>query len=170
MTTKLKARPRRGGKQGSNKTKAVRLSDSYLALIRRFPLRPIRSDAELDRAIAAVDALIDRGRLARDESDYLDVLSDLVKRYEEEHHEIEPASDGAMLEHLCESKDVTKLAVAEATGIANSTLSAVLSGKRRLTRNHIARLAAYFQVVPTVFAFEADEPTNGKRRRLARRL
>jgi HTH-type transcriptional regulator/antitoxin HigA len=141
------------------------VSDSYLALIRRFPLRPIRSDAELDRAIAVVDSLVDRDRLDRGESDYLDVLSDLVERYEEEHHPIAPASDAAMLEHLMDSRDVTQLAVAEATGIVNSTLSAVLSGKRRLTRDHIARLAAYFQVGPTVFAFEADEPGNGKGRR-----
>ncbi len=166
MSAKLQKRPSgRVRRATPNRTNANRLSDSYLALIRRFPLRPIRTDAELERAIAVVDSLTDRDRLDPAESDYLDVLSDQVERYEEEHHPIEPASDAAMLEHLLDSKSVTQLAVGDATGIANSTLSAVLGGKRRLTREHIARLARYFQVDPTVFAFEADQPKNGKRRK-----
>jgi HTH-type transcriptional regulator/antitoxin HigA len=139
-----------------------------LTLIRCFPLRRIRSDAELDKAIAVIDSLIDRPKLAAAESDYLDVLSDLVERYEEEHHAIEPASDAAMLQHLLDSKGVTQLAVAEATGIANTTLSAVINGKRRLTREHVARLARFFQVAPTVFAFETAEPGTGKRAKTMR--
>ena len=56
---------------------------AYLKLIRRFPLRPIRSDADLDRAIAMVDALAARIKdLTPDERDYLDVLADLVEKYE----------------------------------------------------------------------------------------
>ena len=34
--------------------------DCYLDLVRRFPLRPLRSDADLDAAIKMVDELIDR--------------------------------------------------------------------------------------------------------------
>jgi HTH-type transcriptional regulator/antitoxin HigA len=119
----------------------------------------------LNRAIAVIDSLIDRGNLDQGESDYLDVLSDLVERHEEEHHPIEPASDAAMLEHLLDSKGMTQLAVAEATGIANSTLSAVLYGKRRLTREHIARLARFFRVNPSVFALEIEKPGNGRGRK-----
>jgi antitoxin component HigA of HigAB toxin-antitoxin module len=37
------------------------------------------------------------------------------------------------------------------TGIAGSTISAILSGKRGLTRGHIATLARYFKVSPAVF-------------------
>ena len=156
MSTKVRKR--------KTKPKAARLSGSYLALIRQFPLRPVRSDAELDRAVAVVDGLIDRDRLDQAESDYLDVLSDLVERYEEEHHPIKPASDAAMLEHLIDSKGLTQVAVAVGTGITSTTLSAVLHGKRRLTREHISRLARFFQVDPTVFAFETTGRGNGKRR------
>ena len=60
--------------------------DLYFELVRRFPLRPIRSEQDLDRAIAVVDSLIDKGELSQDEDDYLDVLGDLVRKYETENH------------------------------------------------------------------------------------
>ena len=58
---------------------AGRTSDRYYVLIRELPLRPISSDKELDRAIAMIDRLLARDELARDEQDYLDVLSDLAE-------------------------------------------------------------------------------------------
>lgn len=131
------------------------LKERYLALIRRFPLRPIRSEKQLDRAIAMIDALISRDDLRREEQDYLDVLSDLVERYETEQHPMPPVSDAAMLEHLIEAKGVSQSEVARATGVIGSTISEVLSGKRRLSRRHIGKLAKYFHVSPGVFAFDA---------------
>ena len=38
-----------------------------------------------------VDALLDREELDQDEQDYLDVLSDLVERYEAEEYPIAPS-------------------------------------------------------------------------------
>ena len=125
--------------------------DSYLVLIHRFPLRAIRNDRELDAAIALVDELLDRPMLDEGEDDYLDVLGNLVEDYEESVHPIEPASDAAMLESLLTDRGQTQLHVAAATGIANSTLSNVLHGKRQLTRDHIRRLAKHFKVDPAVF-------------------
>ena len=34
--------------------------DRYLDLVRQFPLRPLRTDGDLDAAIAAINSLIDR--------------------------------------------------------------------------------------------------------------
>jgi len=129
------------------------LKDPYAELIRQFPLRPIRSDDELDEAIRVVDSLVGRPALRPEEQDYLDVLSDLVERYEAEAHPIAPLSDADMLQHLIEAKGVPQTEVARATGIADSTISEVLSGKRSLNRTHIGKLARYFAVSPEVFAF-----------------
>src|SRR5258707_7212361 len=112
--------------------------DPYLALVRRFPLRPVRSDAELDRAIAMVDELTDRNDLVAGERDYLDVLSDLIERYESEAHPIQPVTDAVMLAHLIEAKGVTQADVARGTKVAHSTISAQRAGKRRLNRPRIA--------------------------------
>jgi HTH-type transcriptional regulator / antitoxin HigA len=128
-------------------------ADNYLALVRRYPLRPIRDENALDSAIAVIDALLDRGRLAPAEEDYLDVLGDLVERYEDEHHAIETdkLTDGDILRFLIDQRDVTQADVSRATGIAESRISEVLSGKRQLTRAQLILLAAYFHVSPAVF-------------------
>src|SRR3954454_20339646 len=125
--------------------------DRYLELVRALPLRPIRSEEELDRAIAMVNSLIDRDELTPDEDDYLDVLGDLVRKYEKEHHPLPPVSDAEMLRHLIEARETTQARVAAEAGIAESTISAVLAGKRGLNRKHIEALARHFKVEPAVF-------------------
>src|SRR5262249_54512625 len=107
----------------TTKTRARRGDNSYLALIRRFPLRPIHSESELDAAIAVIDALVVREDLDLGESDYLDVLSDLVERYEDKHHPIGDASEAELLAFLINQRGVKQVEVARATGIAESTLS-----------------------------------------------
>jgi HTH-type transcriptional regulator / antitoxin HigA len=127
--------------------------DLYLELVLRFPLRPIRSDKELNAAVKMVDSLLDRKKLASEEEDYLEVLGDLIEQYESETHPIPPVSDGEMLRHLIEAQGVRQTEVSKATGIADSTISEVLKGKRSLNRIHIGKLSRYFSVSPGVFAF-----------------
>lgn len=59
-----------------------------------------------------------------------------------------------MLKYLMEMKGVTQAAVAKGAGIAESTVSEVLSGKRMLTRAQIGKLARYFHVEPSMFSFD----------------
>ena len=118
-----------------------RTSDRYFVLIRELPLRPLRSDGELDQAVAMIDRLLARGKLAGDEEDYLDVLSDLVEKYEDQHYPIEPVSGLDALRHLVESSGKTRATVAAEAGLPESTLSEVLLGRRRLNTRHIGILA-----------------------------
>jgi HTH-type transcriptional regulator / antitoxin HigA len=124
---------------------------AYLTLIRRLPLRPIRTDAELDAAICVIDELTDRDDLSVAETEYLDVLGDLVEKYEDEHVEIPYVSDAAMLRSLMEEKGVRQADVVRNTGISKTVLSLVLNGKRDLTREHIGALSKYFAVNPGAF-------------------
>jgi HTH-type transcriptional regulator/antitoxin HigA len=123
----------------------------YLKLILRFPLRPLRTDAELDAASAIVDELVDRDDLSPTESDYLDVLGDLIEKYEHEHIAFPHVGDDAMLRSLMDEKEVRQADVARGTGISRTVLSLVLSGKRELTREHIVALSRYFDVNPSSF-------------------
>jgi HTH-type transcriptional regulator/antitoxin HigA len=138
----------------ATRTKKGQAPDLYLELVRRLPLRPIRSDEELDRAIRTIDSLIDRERLKLEEKDYLDVLSDLVERYETEHHPIPSLPDGELLQHLIETNKTTQAEVARQTGIAESTISEVIGGKRNLSPGHIGKLAGFFGVQPGAFRFD----------------
>jgi HTH-type transcriptional regulator / antitoxin HigA len=81
------------------------------------------------------------------------MLGDLIEQYESEAHPIAPISDVEMLHHLIEAKGVSQTQVSKATGIADSTISEVLKGKRSLNRHHIGILSRYFRVLPDVFAF-----------------
>ena len=137
----------------STATRREKKGDRYLELVLRFPLRPIRSDKELNAAVKMVDSLLDREDLAAEEADYLEVLGDLIESYESEAHPMPPVSDVAMLRHLIEAKGVSQTDVAKATGIADSTISEVLKGRRSLNRQHIGKLSRYFSVSPDVFAF-----------------
>lgn len=139
--------------EGKTKGSRKQTKDTYLELVRRFPLRPIRTDPELDRAIAVINQLLDRDDLDSGEDDYLDVLGDLVKSYEDKTNPIptDDLTDAEMLEHLIEAKGVKQVDVARGAGIAESTLSEVLAGKRKLTRGQVEKLARYFRVEPGVF-------------------
>ena len=64
---------------------------------------------------------------------------------------IPDVSGTAMLRHLIEARETTLSDVAATTGIAISTLSSVLRGKRELNRGHIEKLAPCFGVAPGVF-------------------
>lgn len=106
---------------------------------------------ELDRAIVMIDRLLVRDELAGDEQDYLDVLSDLVEKYEDQRYPIERVSGVDALRHLVDSSGKTRATVAVEAGLPESTLSEVLSGRRRLNTRHISILARYFRINPGVF-------------------
>jgi HTH-type transcriptional regulator / antitoxin HigA len=125
--------------------------DRYLELIHRFPLRPIRTSVELDAAVAVVDDLIDQPALSPPEQDYLDVLSDLVEAYEVEAVPMRPVGDAELLRFLIHQKRVTQSQVTTGTGIAESVISEILSGKRSLNRSQIGKLSRFFQVGPGTF-------------------
>ena len=138
-----------------NTSRAVygKREDRYLELVREFPLRPIRRNAELDAAVAVVDSLIDQDELSAPERDYLDVLSDLIEAYEDEAVPMRPVADADMLRFLIDNRGVTQSSVANKVGIPESTISEVLASKRKLNRKQIGKLARYFRVEPGVFAF-----------------
>jgi len=132
--------------------KPFRARASYLKLATEFPIRPLRSTAELDEAIRVVDGLLSRKKaLDEQEQGYLDSLSHEIERYENANEPIPDVSGAAMLRHLLDARDMTLSEVATAAGIAVSTLSSVLSGKRELNRRHIEKLAPFFGVAPGVF-------------------
>jgi HTH-type transcriptional regulator / antitoxin HigA len=120
--------------------------DSYLELVLRFPLTSIRSEEHLEAAQETIDELLARGDLDEGQQLYLDGLSDLVADYEHEHHAIAPASDADMLRHLMEARSVTQAKLHRDTGIAKSTISEILAGRKTFSPQLIRKLADYFQV------------------------
>ena len=131
--------------------------EAYFELVRQFPLRSIKTDQELERARTVLNELLDRDTLDRDADDYLDVLGDLIERYERARHPLPPVSDIDMLRHFLDSRGLTCTETARGTGIAVSTLSSILAGKRKMNRGHIETLASFFRVAPGCFLGPATQ-------------
>ena len=126
--------------------------DSYLELILAFPLASIKSEGHFRKAQGVMDSLLSQGKRDRGTDMYLDALSDLVAAYEDDHYPIEPASDADMLRHLLEAKGVTQAQLSRETAIPKSTISEVLAGKKRFSRQMIRKFADYFKVDVSVLA------------------
>jgi HTH-type transcriptional regulator/antitoxin HigA len=126
--------------------------DSYLDLVLAFPLASIKSDKHLEAAQEVMDRLLAKPKRDLGEEMYLDALSDLVILYEDEHHPIPPASDADLLRHLMEANGATQALLNRETGIAKSTISEVLSGRKPFSRRMIRKLADYFHVDVSILA------------------
>lgn len=132
------------------KAAAKPLPDTYFRLVRQFPLAHIRDDSHLDNAQKMIDRLLTED-LDMGAREYLEVLTDLVEAYEDEHVPIPDASEADVLGELIRSNGLTQLVLAKKVGISQSTISAVIKGTRSLTKDHIIALAKFFHVSPAAF-------------------
>jgi HTH-type transcriptional regulator/antitoxin HigA len=126
------------------------VGDTYLKLVRKFPLRHIASEDELDAATEVLRELL-RQDLDEGGIQYRDALTDLIEVYEDAAHPIPDASPAAVLGFLMESNKITGSELSKKTGISHSTISAILHGDRKPTTDHIRRLAKHFNVSAAVF-------------------
>ena len=91
----------------------------YLGLVRRFPLRPIRSAVEHRTALAIVDELMARGEaLSAGEGDYLEAVTRFIAEWEREHllESLGQATPRETLLHLIESRGMTPADLGEVIG------------------------------------------------------
>jgi HTH-type transcriptional regulator / antitoxin HigA len=137
----------------------VVVPESYLDLVRQFPLLGIRTARDHAAALKMANELLKKkasgGALDQGESGYLGVLLQLIETYEKQTFPRRRCGDGEMLEHLIESRGISQAELQRRTGVAAPTISAVIAGRRRLTRQQIGKISAYFKVAPTAFSFES---------------
>lgn len=107
-------------------------------------LHPIRIDADYDRMVALMNAPLD---VAGDNEEHplsglLDLVGDLVSRYEQVHYSIEAAKPKDALRFLM---DVRQLKQEDLSEVApQSNLSAILAGKRKISATLAGKLGKFF--------------------------
>lgn len=133
------------------------IDQEYLDLVHRFPLRPLRSKKDLKLAVEVIDDLTGRSSRGDAADDYLDVLSDLVEKYESEHHPIPDASSIDVLKSFIDDRQTNQRAVALGSGIPVSTISEILGGRRQMNLDHMIKLAGFFKVDAAVFVSRSSQ-------------
>jgi HTH-type transcriptional regulator/antitoxin HigA len=128
---------------------------SYLRLIRRLPLHPIRSKADYRAASDVLDRLAvrDDDDLDAGERDYLETLEMLIEAYDEKHFRAGADSRTPIqrLKHLIRQTDTTPADLTKVLGVSQSLVSLLLNGKRELTKSHVLALADHFKLEPGYF-------------------
>ncbi len=101
-------------------------------------LRPIRSEADHQAALAEIERLFNAVPDTPD-GDRLDILSLLVDAYEDQHHPIPPPDPVAALEYHLESRGLTRRDLEPYLG-SRARVAEVLTRRRALTIGMIRRL------------------------------
>ncbi|MBD2296845.1 helix-turn-helix domain-containing protein [Anabaena sphaerica FACHB-251] len=123
---------------------------SYTELLVSFPPRAINSEEDYEKTQAVIDDLLDKEELTEAEEEYLNLLGILIHEYEQQQELVPDIYGVELLKVLIaqlnlKQKDLVPVFKTE------SIVSDVLNGKRKLTVEHIQKLAEFFNLSPAVF-------------------
>lgn len=127
------------------------LQASWQAFDTLAHLRPIHSEADYGRMVAMMNALLE---VAGDDEDHplsglLELVADVVSRYEQEHHAIEAASPKDALRFLMDARGLKQEDLSAI--VPQGNLSAILAGKRSISAAMAGKLGGFFGISPAVF-------------------
>jgi len=128
------------------------LPTHYFDLVQLVPLRPIKSIAAHTQAVRMLSRLGQLERMNRDQSEYFEVLADLVEQFERRRWPIDTTTvsvpeilQSFLADHGMTASDLGRL-------LGDRTLGhKVLTGKRNLTTAQIRTLADHFSVSTDLF-------------------
>lgn len=133
--------------------KARHLEDDYLDLIREFPLRSLRNEADHEAAGLILNRLlIGQTRRSEGQQRYLEALIELSQAYEARAHGVEFKTMTAVeaVKYFMEQNGMNTEALGKVLG-SQTAASLFLTGKRPLSKAHIFKLAERFKVEPGMF-------------------
>ncbi|AZG11461.1 transcriptional regulator [Pigmentiphaga sp. H8] len=123
----------------------------------------IRNEADYDRALALIEAILDQTRdtPAREDvthplADLLDLLTAAVHEYEADHHAIPASSPRDVLRFLMDQHGLTQSDLPEVG--SQSVISEILAGRRMFNTRQIAALVERFHVGADAFIERGGKP------------
>lgn len=125
--------------------------EKYGALLMTVLPQVIENDDELERTETVITQLLKKGNnLSLEEEKLLDLLSDLVEKYEDENYPIPDVAPNEVLRFLIKENNLKQkdlLPIFGSSGIA----SEVINGKRSISKIQAKKLAEYFGVSVEIF-------------------
>jgi len=122
----------------------------YAALLTETQPRVIQSDAQNEEYTARLEALVFKHALTPAEEQLVELLTLLIEDFESRRFPVGDAKPAEVLSELIAAHGLRQKDLVDVFG-AESTVSAVLNGKRSLTKVHIEKLSKRFRVSPAVF-------------------
>jgi HTH-type transcriptional regulator/antitoxin HigA len=127
------------------------VSPEYGALLKKVPPKVIRTEKENEAYTEILYELDQRSkRLTAAEKELAELLTLLIEDFEEKRYRLPRAKPVDVVRFLMEQHSLLQKDLVDVFG-TRSIVSEVLSGKRELNKEHIARLSARFHVSPEVF-------------------
>jgi len=133
------------------KRKPKPMAARYAELVMRFPLRPLRDEVDYDNALEVAESMVGSVDLTEDQADYLDVLTDIIQKYEAGHHFVGGGGSSVdILRKMLKEQGLSGSDLGRLLG--NRPLGgAILRGERKLSKAHIRVLADHFKVSTDLF-------------------
>ena len=127
------------------------LQSTWQAFDTMAHLRPIHDEESYTRMTDLMNSLLDA---VGDDEDHplsglLDLVGDLVSRYEQSHHAIEPAEPRDALRFLMDARGLKQDDLSSV--VPQSNLSAILAGKRKISATLAGKLGKFFGISPSIF-------------------
>ncbi len=132
----------------ATKMSFAQMPREYEGLVAMYPPRPLHDEVEERNAEEIVMEMAGH-ELSADQEDYLDLLSDLLLKYQGERGMASqrvrrrPAD---RLKYLMEQSGMTAGELAKVLGCSQPLVSLILSGKRNLSKRNVKKLAGRFGV------------------------
>jgi HTH-type transcriptional regulator/antitoxin HigA len=127
-----------------------RITD-YGELLRELEPRVITNEEQADRYLKAIDSLTDLRDMSVGQREMVGLLGQLVYDWEQEHGEPSTATPAELVRFLLEENDLPQSALVPDVFANRQNVSEFLSGKRRISYDRAAKLAAFFHLSPAAF-------------------
>jgi HTH-type transcriptional regulator/antitoxin HigA len=133
---------------------ALELSPAkYGKLLAKALPKRIETDEEFDRMVEAMEELsraISEHKAGPEETALHDLLSMLVKEYDDRVYPLPPVAPHKIIQHMMEQRELRQADLLPVFG-SRSIASDVINGKREPSKAHIRKLAEFFHVSPALF-------------------
>ena len=128
------------------------LPTTFEALVQLFPPRVLRDRVDYENTQEMIDRLTSLPRLTPGQDDYLDTQGTLLHAYETEQFFIDTSDIDPLhcLRSLIEERGMNASDLGRVLG-HRELGSAILHGRRQLSKANIVKLARYFSVSPALF-------------------
>jgi|SRR5271170_1922497 len=138
-------------REGGNVTALAHRTPRYEDLLQRMAPSVIQDEDENEKYIHELEQLERKSpHWTSAERKLADLLTLLIHDFEERHYTLKPASPVEVLRELMAANNLKQKDMVRIFG-AESTVSSVLNGKRKMTTGHIQKLSSRFKVSPELF-------------------